>query len=115
MRRPACQGHILGFDAFSRQNSGEKAALPLRKGTDHGMTEPLTVQQAAQRLLAADEILILCHKTRMEIPWAVPVRCTIACSSWANGRQCSAPDELPARYRYTAAKIFQGSSSRSWW
>lgn len=38
----------------------------------------------------------------------MPVRCTIACSSWANGRQCSARDELPARYRYTAAKIFQG-------
>ena len=29
---------------------------------DHWMTEQLDVQQMAQRLLAADNILILCHK-----------------------------------------------------
>ena len=29
---------------------------------DHWMTEQLNVQQMAQRLLAADNILILCHK-----------------------------------------------------
>lgn len=29
---------------------------------DHGMTEQLNVQQMAQRLMTADNILILCHK-----------------------------------------------------
>ena len=42
------------------------------------MTEQLNVQQMAQRLMTADNILILCHeKTRMAIPLAAAARCIV--------------------------------------
>ena len=39
------------------------------------MTEPLSVQQMAQRLKSADNILILFHKTRTVIPSAAAAHC----------------------------------------
>ncbi len=72
------------------------------------MTEPLTVQQAAQRLLAADEILILCHKNPDgdTVGSASALYHSLLQLGKRTAMLCS--DELPARYRYTAAKIFQG-------
>lgn len=72
------------------------------------MTEPLTVQQAAQRLLAADEILILCHKNPDgdTVGSASALYHSLLQLGKRTAVLCS--DELPARYRYTAAKIFQG-------
>lgn len=72
------------------------------------MTEPLTVQQAAQRILEAEDILILSHKN--------PDGDTIGSASALYhgltqlGRQAAVlcSDELPARYGYTGARIFQG-------
>ena len=75
------------------------------------MTEPLTVQQAAQRLLAADEILILCHKNPDgdTVGSASALYHSLLQLGKRTAMLCS--DELPARYRYTAAKIFQGAVS----
>lgn len=72
------------------------------------MTEPLTVQQAAQRILEAEDILILSHKN--------PDGDTIGSASALYhgltqlGRRAAVlcSDELPARYGYTGAQIFQG-------
>lgn len=72
------------------------------------MTEPLTVQQAAQRILEAEDILILSHKN--------PDGDTIGSASALYhgltqlGRRAAVlcSDELPARYGYTGARIFQG-------
>lgn len=72
------------------------------------MTEPLTVQQMAQRFLEAEDILILSHKN--------PDGDTIGSASALYhgltqlGRRAAVlcSDALPARYRYTAAQIFQG-------
>lgn len=72
------------------------------------MTELLTVQQAAQRLLAVDEILILCHKNPDgdTVGSASALYHSLLQLGKRTAVLCS--DELPARYRYTAAKIFQG-------
>lgn len=65
------------------------------------MTEQLNVQQMVQRLLAADNILILCHKN--------PDGDTIGCSSalyyalkaLEKQRQCS------ARYRAVPLRLYE--------
>ena len=41
------------------------------------MTEQLNVQQMAQRLMTADNILILCHKNPDSIPLAAAARCIV--------------------------------------
>ncbi len=72
------------------------------------MTEQLNVQQMAERLCAAEDILILCHKN--------PDGDTIGCAS----ALCHAlealdknvavlcSDPIPERYAYTAARLFKG-------
>ena len=72
------------------------------------MTEQWNVQQMAERLCAAEDILILCHKN--------PDGDTIGCASAlchaleAMGKNvavlCS--DPIPERYAYTAARLFKG-------
>ena len=72
------------------------------------MTEQLNVQQMAQRLLAADNILILCHKN--------PDGDTIGCSSAlyyalkalekTTAVLCS--DTVPSRYAFTNPRLFKG-------
>ena len=75
---------------------------------DHWMTEQLDVQQMAQRLLAADNILILCHKN--------PDGDTIGCGSAlyyalkalekTTAVLCS--DDIPSRYAFTNPRLFKG-------
>ena len=75
---------------------------------DHWMTEQLDVQQMAQRLLAADNILILCHKN--------PDGDTIGCGSAlyyalkalekTTAVLCS--DDVPSRYAFTNPRLFKG-------
>ena len=72
------------------------------------MTEQLDVQQMAQRLLAADNILILCHKN--------PDGDTIGCGSAlyyalkalekTTAVLCS--DDIPSRYAFTNPRLFKG-------
>ena len=72
------------------------------------MTEQLDVQQMAQRLLAADNILILCHKN--------PDGDTIGCGSAlyyalkalekTTAVLCS--DTVPSRYAFTNPRLFKG-------
>ena len=72
------------------------------------MTEQLNVQQMAQRLLAADNILILCHKN--------PDGDTIGCGSAlyyalkalekTTAVLCS--DDIPSRYAFTNPRLFKG-------
>ena len=72
------------------------------------MTEPLTVQQMAQRLKAADDILILCHKN--------PDGDTIGCAGalyhalTAMGRSAAVlcSDPIPPMYAYTRMQLFTG-------
>ena len=72
------------------------------------MTEQLNVQQMAEKLLAADNILILCHKN--------PDGDTIGCASAlchaleAMGKNAAVlcSDPIPERYAYTAARLFKG-------
>ena len=72
------------------------------------MTEPLSVQQMAQRLKSADNILILCHKN--------PDGDTVGCGS-ALYYALKALDKnaavlcsgtIPARYAFTNAHLFKG-------
>ena len=73
------------------------------------MTEPLTVQQAAQRILEAEDILILSHKN--------PDGDTIGSASALYhgltqlGRRAAVlcSDELPARYGLYCAQIAMGA------
>ena len=72
------------------------------------MTEQLDVQQMAQRLLTADNILILCHKN--------PDGDTIGCGSAlyyalkalekTTAVLCS--DAIPSRYAFTNPRLFKG-------
>ena len=72
------------------------------------MTEQLDVQQMAQRLLAADNVLILCHKN--------PDGDTIGCGSAlyyalkalekTTAVLCS--DAIPSRYAFTNPRLFKG-------
>ena len=72
------------------------------------MTEQLNVQQMAQRLCAADNILILCHKN--------PDGDTIGCGSAlchvlkALGKTAAVlcSDAVPSRYSFTAPVMFRG-------
>ena len=72
------------------------------------MTEQLNVQQMAQRLCAADNILILCHKN--------PDGDTIGCGSAlchalkALGKTAAVlcSDAVPSRYSFTAPVLFRG-------
>jgi phosphoesterase RecJ-like protein len=75
---------------------------------DHGMTEQLNVQQMAQRLMTADNILILCHKN----PDGDTIGCGSAlyCALKALDKNvavlCS--DAIPNRYAFTNAHMFKG-------
>ena len=72
------------------------------------MTEPLSVQQMAQRLKSADNILILCHKN--------PDGDTIGCGSALyyaletldKNAAVLCSDTIPARYAFTNAHLFKG-------
>ena len=72
------------------------------------MTEPLSVQQMAQRLMTADNILILCHKN----PDGDTIGCGSAlyCALKALDKNvavlCS--DAIPNRYAFTNAHMFKG-------
>ena len=61
------------------------------------MTEQLNVQQMAERLCAADNILVLCHKTRTATPSAAAAPCATRSRRWARRQLSSAPMQcLPA-------------------
>ena len=72
------------------------------------MTEQLNVQQMAERLCAADNILVLCHKN--------PDGDTIGCGSAlchalkALGKTAAVlcSDAVPSRYSFTAPVPFRG-------
>ena len=72
------------------------------------MTEQLNVQQMAERLCAAEDILILCHKN--------PDGDTIGCASALchalealdKNAAVLCSDPIPERYAYTAARLFKG-------
>ena len=72
------------------------------------MTEQLNVQQMAQRLTAADNILILCHKN--------PDGDTIGCGSALyyalkeldKNAAVLCSDAIPSRYAFTNARLFKG-------
>ena len=72
------------------------------------MTEPLSVQQMAQRLKSADNILILCHKN--------PDGDTVGCGSALyyalkaldKNAAVLCSDTIPARYAFTNAHLFKG-------
>lgn len=72
------------------------------------MTEQLTVQQTAQRLCAADKVLILCHKN--------PDGDTIGCGSalyhalTSLGKTAAVlcSDDIPARYEHAGVRMFRG-------
>ena len=72
------------------------------------MTEQLNVQQMAQRLMTADNILILCHKN----PDGDTIGCGSAlyCALKALDKNvavlCS--DAIPNRYAFTNAHMFKG-------
>ena len=75
------------------------------------MTEPLSVQQMAQRLKSADNILILCHKN--------PDGDTVGCGSALyyalkaldKNAAVLCSDTIPARYAFTNAHLFKGEYS----
>ena len=72
------------------------------------MTEPLSVQQMAQRLKSANNILILCHKN--------PDGDTVGCGSALyyalkaldKNAAVLCSDTIPARYAFTNAHLFKG-------
>ena len=72
------------------------------------MTEQLTVQQMAQRLCAANNVLILCHKN--------PDGDTIGCGSALYYALCAlgktaavlCSDAIPSRYAFTDPHLFKG-------
>ena len=72
------------------------------------MTEPLSVQQMAQRLKSADNILILCHKN--------PDGDTVGCGSALyyalkaldKNAAVLCSDTIPTRYAFTNAHLFKG-------
>ena len=82
--------------------------IPPAERMDHGMTEQLNVQQMAQRLMTADNILILCHKN----PDGDTIGCGSAlyCALKALDKNvavlCS--DAIPNRYAFTNAHMFKG-------
>lgn len=55
------------------------------------MTEQLNVQQMAERLCAADNILVLCHKTRTATPSAAAAPSATRSRRWARRQLSSAP------------------------
>ena len=72
------------------------------------MTEPLNVQQMAQRLRAADNVLILCHKN--------PDGDTVGCGSALyyalkaldKNAAVLCSDAIPSRYAFTNPRLFKG-------
>ena len=72
------------------------------------MTEPLNVQQMAQRLRAADNVLILCHKN--------PDGDTVGCGSALyyalkaldKNAAVLCSDAIPTRYAFTNPRLFKG-------
>lgn len=75
---------------------------------EHGMTEQLNVQQMAEKLLAADNILILCHKN--------PDGDTVGCGSalyyallaLEKHAAVLCADPIPGRYAFTNPRLFKG-------
>ena len=75
---------------------------------DHGMTEQLNVQQMAERLRAADNVLILCHKN--------PDGDTVGCGSALyyalkaldKNAAVLCSDVIPSRYAFTNPRLFKG-------
>ena len=72
------------------------------------MTEWLNVQQMAQRLQAADNVLILCHKN----PDGDTIGCGSALCHALTGLGKTAAvlcsDKIPSRYDFTRPKLFKG-------
>ena len=72
------------------------------------MTEQLNVQQMAEKLLAADNILILCHKN--------PDGDTVGCGSalyyallaLEKHAAVLCADPIPGRYAFTNPRLFKG-------
>ena len=72
------------------------------------MTEQLNVQQMADKLIAADDILILCHKN--------PDGDTIGCGSalyyalaaLEKRAAVLCSDTIPGRYAFTNPRLFKG-------
>lgn len=77
-------------------------------GKDERMTEPLNIQQTAQRLMEAEDLLILCHKN--------PDGDTIGCGSAlyhalaAKGKRAAVlcSDRIPPRYGADDVPLFRG-------
>lgn len=71
------------------------------------MTERLNVQQMAERLCAAEDILILCHKN----PDGDTIGCAsalcYALESLDKNAAVLCSDKIPERYAYTAARMFK--------
>ena len=75
---------------------------------DHGMTEQLNVQQMAEKLLTADDILILCHKN----PDGDTVGCGsalyYALSALDKTAAVLCSDPIPSRYAFTNPRLYKG-------
>ena len=72
------------------------------------MTEQLNVQQMAQRLMTADNILILCHKNPDgdTIGCGSSLYCALKMLDKEAAVLCS--DVIPTRYAFTNAHMFKG-------
>ena len=72
------------------------------------MTEQLNVQQMAQRLMTADNILILCHKNPDgdTIGCGSALYCALKMLDKEAAVLCS--DAIPTRYAFTNAHMFKG-------
>ena len=72
------------------------------------MTEPLNVQQMAQRLMAADNILILCHKNPDGDTIGSGSALYFALKALDKNAALLCADAVPARYAFTNAHLFKG-------
>ena len=72
------------------------------------MTEPLNVQQMAQRLMAADNILILCHKNPDGDTIGSGSALYFALKALDKNAALLCADAVPARYAFTNAHQFKG-------
>ena len=72
------------------------------------MTEQLNVQQMAQRLMTADNILILCHKNPDgdTIGCGSALYCALKMLDKEAAVLCS--DAIPSRYAFTNPRLFKG-------
>ena len=72
------------------------------------MTEQLNVQQMAQRLMAADNILILCHKNPDGDTIGSGSALYFALKALDKNAALLCSDAVPARYAFTNAHLFKG-------